>query len=249
MQKFIPFVDTLIENINKPSKPNNINIILDGGGFNGSYHHGVLIYFNQLEKKHYVKINKISGCSIGAVFGMLYLLDLLDDGFVGYDTMRKAFKNSGNISFAKKWLKSFNKKLDEKSYLKCNNRLFITYYDISECKQIVVSKYKSNGHLLKCVLKSIFIPFAHDGQLAYKNKYVDGFTPYIFENNNADNIFVNLQSLERIKGMFNVYYDKNCYSRILNGIDNAHLYYIKKRNNSLCSCVNNWSYEEKFIFI
>ena len=77
MQKFIPFVDTLIENINKPSKPNNINIILDGGGFNGSYHHGVLIYFNQLEKKHYVKINKISGCSIGSVFGMLYLLDLL----------------------------------------------------------------------------------------------------------------------------------------------------------------------------
>ena len=129
MQKFIPFVDTLIENINKPSKPNNINIILDGGGFNGSYHHGVLIYFKQLEKKHYVKINKISGCSIGSVFGMLYLLDLLDDGFTGYEIMRDAFKNSGSLNFAKKWLKDYNKTLKKDEYLKCNNRLFITYYD------------------------------------------------------------------------------------------------------------------------
>ena len=148
MQKFIPFVDTLIENIDKPNEIHKLNLILDSGGFNGSYHHGVLIYFNQLEQKQYVKINKISGSSIGSVCGMLYLLDLLDDAFDGHDIMRNAFKNTGDLSFAKKWLNSYNKKLKKDDYLKCNNRLFITYYNIITCKQIVISKYKSNAHLL-----------------------------------------------------------------------------------------------------
>ena len=245
MHKFKPFVDSLIENITPLNDPIQHNIILDGGAFNGSYHHGALYYFSELEKKHYIKINKVSGTSIGALYGMFYILDDFDSGIEGYTVFRNTFKTDGNFNFAKKWLSDYKKNMREDSYKLCNGRLFITYYNIKKCKQVIVSKYKNNNHLVKTVLKSISIPFIYDGSLAYKDKYLDGFTPYIFNDKSIDNIYVNLHSSDRIKGMISTYYDKNSYSRILNGIDNAHQYFVKKQGNSLCSNMSQWGFNDK----
>ena len=48
-------------------------------------------------------------------------------------------------------------------------------------KKIIKSKYKNIDDIIESILKSCFIPFFIDGKMTYKNKYVDGFTPYIFK--------------------------------------------------------------------
>ena len=41
---FISQINYLLENIDKPSKPLEISIVLDGGAFNGGYLYGALLY-------------------------------------------------------------------------------------------------------------------------------------------------------------------------------------------------------------
>jgi hypothetical protein len=62
----------------KTNQREKINLILDSGLFNGSYLIGSLYFLKELEKKQYVKIDKISGCSIGSIVALLYYVDLLD---------------------------------------------------------------------------------------------------------------------------------------------------------------------------
>jgi hypothetical protein len=92
------------------------------------------------------------------------------------------------------------------------------------------------------------VPFVYDGSIAYKGKYLDGFTPYIFDDLASDNFFINLHSFDKIWGMFNIHNNKNGSSRILNGIENAHNFFINKQGNSICSNINHWSYIDHIKF-
>ena len=71
-------INNLAENYPKNKEPHIYNIILEGGAFNGIYSGGALILVKQLEKKHYLKVNKLSGASVGALISFLYLIDKLD---------------------------------------------------------------------------------------------------------------------------------------------------------------------------
>jgi len=251
MENIYPIINNLIENLESPSStPKNTNIILDGGGFNGLYQVGVLAYFNKLKENGHIKINKISGCSIGALCGLLYILSDLESGIEGFQIMRESYKNTGCLIAATKWVESYKTKMKKNDYIKLNGRLFVTYYNIKTCKQQCISTFKSNKHLLNTVIKSMSLPFVYDGSIALKNKYLDGFTPYIFKDRdaNTENIFINLHSFDRISGMYDIKYNKNVYSRVLNGINNAHIFYATKQHNSLCSNINEWNYIEKLKF-
>jgi predicted acylesterase/phospholipase RssA len=52
--------------------------VLDGGVFNGSYHVGALYFLKEMERRNYIKINRISGCSVGSIVAFLYYIDSLD---------------------------------------------------------------------------------------------------------------------------------------------------------------------------
>ena len=75
---FQPYINNLLNNLPKRDNPIHIDLVLDGGVFNGSYLIGALYFLKTLEKINYVKIKRISGCSIGAAVGLLYTLDKLD---------------------------------------------------------------------------------------------------------------------------------------------------------------------------
>ena len=248
MQEFYPCINSLIDNLDNNKYNRNVNIILDGGAFNGPYQLGVLAYFRTLEKKGFITINRLSGCSIGSVSGFLYILDQLDAGILGYSYMRKSYSETGSFEQAKKWIKQFNNTMDKNDYLKFNGKLFITYYNIKTCKQKCISHFKNNKHLLEVIIRSMSVPFLYDGSIAYKNRYLDGFTPHIFQDDTTDNYFINLHSFDKIYGMVNIQHNKNSSSRILNGIENAHNFYISKQHNSICSNINNWSYLESAKF-
>ena len=52
----------------------SIDLILDGGAFSGSYLLGGLMYLKHISS--HINIQRISGTSIGSLFGLLFLSDL-----------------------------------------------------------------------------------------------------------------------------------------------------------------------------
>ena len=248
MENFIPVIDSLIENIPIP-KYTNINLILDGGAFNGSYHHGVLMYHKQLEKQKYIVVNNISGTSIGSICGLLYIIDKLELGINGFNIMRNGFKNTGTLRSAEIWLKCLFKSFPVDTYKLCNGRLYITYFDLIKCKECVISNYKNNNHIMKSINKSMFIPYLLNGTLAYKNKYIDGFYPHMFkENINIKNVYINLQSIYKFTEILKISHDKNSYRRILDAINDTHTFYLLNKPTVLCSYVEEWTYIDKQMY-
>ena len=73
------FTSSLIKNIPDENIPKEIDLVLDGGAFNGIYMMGSLNYLKQLEKNNKISIIRVSGCSIGGILGVCYLLDKLDN--------------------------------------------------------------------------------------------------------------------------------------------------------------------------
>ena len=57
------------------NNPMNIDIVLEGGAFNGSYLAGCLIYLKELEKRNYIKIHKLSACSVGTLISLAYFIE------------------------------------------------------------------------------------------------------------------------------------------------------------------------------
>ena len=47
----LEYIDKLISNIDKNNIPKTIDLILDGGAFNGSYQIGGLLYLKRMENK------------------------------------------------------------------------------------------------------------------------------------------------------------------------------------------------------
>ena len=71
------YVTKLIENLPIKDKCISIDLVLDGGLFNGSYLLGGLLFLKEMEKRGMVKIKRISGCSIGSLVGFLFMIDKL----------------------------------------------------------------------------------------------------------------------------------------------------------------------------
>jgi predicted acylesterase/phospholipase RssA len=67
------YVNRLIENLPEETKKlQHIDLVLDGGIFNGSYLVGSLYFLKEMERRRYIKIERISGCSIGSIVAFLY---------------------------------------------------------------------------------------------------------------------------------------------------------------------------------
>ena len=66
------YVNKLIENLPEETKKlQYIDLVLDGGIFNGSYLVGSLYFLKEMERRKYLKIARISGCSIGSIVAFL----------------------------------------------------------------------------------------------------------------------------------------------------------------------------------
>ena len=87
------YVNKLIENLPDNDKTlQRLDLVLDGGIFNGSYLVGALYFIREMERRKYVKIERISGCSIGSVIALLYFINSLDLMPKLYDIVKQDFK-------------------------------------------------------------------------------------------------------------------------------------------------------------
>ena len=250
----VKLVDNLPDQFKNNRHPIIYDIVLDGGAFNGSYHIGCLYFLKEMEKRNYIKIDRISGTSIGSVAGVLYFCDSLDEFFILYNNISQQFRKAYNLNIINDFKSLMIDKLTKNDYYKkISKKLFITYYNIVKGKKRIKSVYKDIDDIIDTIIRSMYIPYLIDGNMIYKNKYVDGITPYIFsiKNNKINNkinkkiLYLDLHGYNKITELFCITNEKTNYHRVLSGLLDIHSFFIKQSNTSMCSFVNEWSYLHK----
>jgi hypothetical protein len=237
------YVNKLIENLPDDSKKlQKIDLVLDGGIFNGSYLVGALYFLKEMERRKYIQIDRISGCSIGSIIGLLYYIDALDLIPTLYEIVNINFKKKFNLRPIKEIKKYLIKRIPNDICSKVNNKLFITYNDILNQKKIIKSTYKNVDEIIDTIIKSCYIPLLVDNNLLYKKKYIDGINAYIFtKETNKKILHMELLSYDKFFSSINIKNEKTNFHRILSGLLDIHSFFIKKSNTSMCSYVNEWS--------
>jgi hypothetical protein len=242
-------IQNLPENITNAKTPLVIDLVLDGGIFNGSYLIGALYFLKEMEKKNYIKIDRISGCSIGSVAAFLYYIDGLDLMPTLYDIVNKDFRQTYKLRVIKDLKTHLIDHIPKNICDKVHKKMFICYNDVLKGVKKVKSKYKNIDELLNTIIRSCYIPFLTDGKDLYENKYIDGINPYIFEQEpNKKILHLDLFGYDKLGNLLNVKNEKTNFHRILSGLLDIHSFFIKQTNTSMCSYVNDWTIVDKGIF-
>lgn len=235
-------IDNLPDNIKNSRDPLVLDLVLDGGAFNGSYLVGALYFLKEMEKRNYVKINRISGCSVGAIAGFLYYIDGLHLMTSLYEVLTADFRQSYKLQLVKELHKYLGPHIPHDICQRINGKFFITYHNIKKGKKPVRSKYANVADILKTIVKSSYIPFLIDGNVLYEKKYMDGITPFVFNTEaNKKILYLDLFGADKISNLLNVKNEKSNYHRVLSGLLDIHSFYIKQTNTQMCSYVNDWS--------
>lgn len=236
-------IENLPDNIKNTKTPLVIDLVLDGGVFNGSYLVGALYFLKEMEKRNYVKVDRISGCSIGSVVAFLYFIDGLDLMTKLYSVVQDDFKKCYNLKIMKTLKDMVKDSVPEDICEKVNNKLFICYNNIVKGKKTVKSKYNNQDEIFNSIIKSCFIPYLIDGNCLYENKYIDGVNPYIFNKEpNKKILYLDLFGYDKIGNLINIKNEKSNFHRILSGLLDIHTFFIKKSSTQMCSYVNHWSF-------
>jgi hypothetical protein len=238
----IKLIDNLPDDIKNVKEPILIDLVLDGGIFNGSYLVGALYFLKEMEKRNYIKIDRISGCSIGAIVAFLYYIDALDLMHKFYEVVNADFRKTYKLTFLKELKKYLAGRIPEDILEKVNDRLFISYHNIKKSTKQVKSCYKDVDEIINTIIKSSFVPFLIDGNILYENKCIDGITPYIFcKEANKKILYLDLYGYDKVGNLLNVKNEKTNFHRILSGLLDIHSFFIKQSSTQMCSYVNDWN--------
>jgi hypothetical protein len=236
------FIENLPDELKNTKNPIKLDLVLDGGIFNGSYLVGALYFLKEMEKRNYVKICRISGCSIGSIVAFVYIIDCLDISESFYSIIFEQLKKTHNLNINQALRSILEDKIPDDICSKINNKLYITYTNIQERKSKVKCIYKNKEEIINTIIKSSYIPFFMDGNILFKNKYIDGINPYIFKVRNDRKILhLDLFGYDKIKYLINIKNEKTNFHRILSGLLDIHNFFIKQTNTDMCSYVNDWS--------
>ena len=242
------YIDALIGNLETPVV-SNVNVIFDSGAVNGIFGIGAAMYLHKLEKAGRIKIDKISGCSIGSLIALWYsfncplsIIDDMNELFISY-------KKNQNFYHYEKTVKTIVNRLikeeeEEKDIQTLNKRLYITYYDTKKIKKRIIPRYKNKQHLIDCILSSSHLPFLTSCAYKYKDRYIDGFTPHFFKK--GKNLFINLIKLTQPSLMFSVKNEPHIYTRLLKGVNDMNLFFTTGGSGAkMCYYIDKKSYSIK----
>ena len=246
------YVNTLVNNINSEKIPDEIDVIFDGGLFNGFIGYGTSVYINELQKQKKTKVVRVSGCSVGSVLALLYIVNSEKELDIDINNIFKkeinGFKENFNFSENVKILRELVYLLFEDDNLNMlNDRLYISYYDMKKIEKKIVHNFKNRDHLIECLIKSTHIPFISNNDFKYKKKYVDGLTPYIFRDNARPSLHIMLITFKNLSRIFFNSNEVNANSRIIAGIADADEFFTCGKSN-MCSYIKEWNYK-RYLFI
>ena len=238
----IKLIENLPDDIKNVNEPIKMDLVLDGGIFNGSYHVGALYFLKEMENRKYIKIERISGCSVGSIVGFLYFIDSLDLMPKLYDLINKEFRQTYNLKLITELKKHLSERIPSDICERVNGRLYITYNNIKKGTKPVKSVYKDVDDIINTIIKSSYIPYLIDGNVLYENKSIDGITPFIFKERVKKVLYLDLFGSDKLGNLLNVKNEKSNYHRILSGLLDIHSFFIKQSNTPMCSYVNDWTY-------
>jgi hypothetical protein len=224
-----------------------INIVMSGGAFNASYMAGCLYFLMELKDKGVIRINKISTCSASALLGLLFMINKMDI-FVDklYKHCEDSFRGNKRVIFSEDsmncLLEMIKAELPEDILTIINNKLYITYYDVTECRRIVVSEYKTVDELLCVIRRSCFIPYFTMDKALEDGRYLDGGTPYIFKSKDCiKNLYINAITRDKILDSVVIKKDKTSVHRVVSGILDIHNFFFRGKKTAMCSYVEDWT--------
>jgi len=238
------FINNLIENIpfDANASPARLDIVIEGGAFNGSYLVGTLLFLKEMERRKMIIIERISGCSVGSILAFLYFIDALELAPDLYTVLLDDFKKNYNLSTIKKLKTYIIHKIPDDICAKIENKLFISYINVIKCEKIVKSKYKTVDHIINTIIKSCFIPIFIDSKLCYKQKYMDGVYPYIFPlQKDKKVLYLDIMSFDKAINIINIKNENSNLHRIISGVLDVHFFFIKNKQTPFCSYVNDWT--------
>jgi hypothetical protein len=249
------YIENLADNYpNKKSSTKQMDLVLEGGVFNGSYQLGGLLLLKEFEKRKYIKIKRISGASIGSVMGFYYLINKLEKWGEDAKKLRHFFKKNMHFSYLKQIITNHLNELSNKEFEKIKkNKLFISYTNVRQSKRIIKSEFKSKIDLRNTILKSCHLPKFTSSEyfLEKKNElFFDGGFPFIFKNRSLNDdkiLYMSLSHYSMLKNMFNSKNEENVYGRILEGILDTYKFFTYEKTTTMCSYVNNWKINDFLI--
>ena len=245
------YIQNLI--VNHPKSNDNcedVDLILESGAANGGYHIGCLSYIKALEQKNIVKVNRISGASIGAVSGFYYLTNSLHEFLEDYKKFRECFKKNLNVCVLKDILDEKINKLTDDDFDSLNNKLHITFHDVEKREQIMINTFAEKKDLLHSLLKSCHVPFFTQNSMFYiedEKEFFDGGMPYIFpERTQTDNklIYITVSQLDKLKCIFSIKKELNPHERILEAALDTHQFFLHNTKGKFCSIINDWTMKD-----
>ena len=231
----------LPNHITDRKKPLKLDLILDGGMFNGSYLIGCLYFLKELETRHYIKVERISGCSIGSVMGFLYFIDALHLAESLYGLFFENFKRNHHLNILTNLYNLLKSYIPEDICQKVKNRFYVTYYNVKKMKKIIKREYSSANDITQTLIRSCFVPIVINGNLLYKNKYLDGINPYLFPVGKRKILYLDLYGYDKLFNMVCIKNEKTNVHRIMNGLLDIHTFFIKQTSTSICSYMNDWN--------
>ena len=139
----IKLIDNLPDDIKNVKEPIIIDLVLDGGIFNGSYLVGALYFLKEMEKRNYIKIDRISGCSIGSIVAFLYFIDGLDIMSQLYEIVNKDFRETYKLTIIKEIKKHLGDHIPKDICQKINNKLYLRIVYLEYIIIMLSSKLKN----------------------------------------------------------------------------------------------------------
>lgn len=235
-------------------EPLQLDIILDGGAFNGSYLVGALMFLKAMENKGIIKVRRISGASIGSLCGFLYFANALEFFEDFYNDLSEHFRTHYDLDKVQDFKKKMHALWDLCEQDLPQRLFYVSYWNIKRGEKVVVNKYKSVSHMVDTIIASSFVPFIINGSMSLNGR-IDGFNPYIFpvrgRHHRGDHrrgchkqgvriLYLNLFGSDKLGMMWNIKNEVTNYQRLLAGMLEMQGFFIKEAGNSLCSYVDEW---------
>tara|TARA_Y100000741_G_C18257167_1_gene559397 strand:+ start:106 stop:993 length:888 start_codon:yes stop_codon:yes gene_type:complete len=235
-------IESLMKNLEKPETPQEIDLIIDGGGFKASYMLGNLLYLKEMEKQGFVKVARISGTSAGSLLGLLYFLDELNIVYKLLPIFSKDYKKTNKLTYSFTIIKRIlHRVLREKGMKSFNKRLYINHYDLKNNREVLSNTYSTIENIFKKIHFSCFVPFMFDGRPSICNK-IDGVTPFIFpKRENVKILFISAISISNITTFSEVLYtdDTNVTYKMIQGILDMHAFYLTDKSSNMSHYIDN----------
>ena len=229
--------------VNLPlSIPKQISLVFDGGAFNGGFGAGVGLYLKEMERHGLLQIKRISGCSVGALLAVWYMMGC-DERFMSFaQRLYTSVRTTLNLTGYNNTIGQFIYDLipSDEDVHKFHKKLYINYYDTRSRRQRVISKFRDRKHLVTCLVRSGFIPYLSDNKARCNGRYVDGITPYLLRGD-PNTLFVNLITPRKLSRAFKIKSEQDVHYRLLVGVSDANEFFTTGASD-MCTYVDQWSW-------